>query len=145
MQMVTAAMKLKDSYSLGRKVISNLDSILRSRDITLPAKVPLVKAMVFMSLKSGSGNKVSAYTVGDWIVKTFWTRKWQPSPIFLLVKSHGRRSLIGYSPWGHRVSWTWLSDFTSSLHVFPNSHVWTWELDYKESWALKNWCFFFLF
>ena len=75
MQMVTAAMKLKDSYSLGRKVISNLDSILRSRDITLPAKVPLVKAMVFMSLKSGSGNKVSAYTVGDWIVKTFWTRK----------------------------------------------------------------------
>ena len=24
---------------------------------------------------------------------------------------------------------------------FPNSHVWRWELDYKESWALKNWCF----
>ena len=25
--------------------------------------------------------------------------------------------------------------------VFPNSHVWTWELDYKGSWVLKNWCF----
>ena len=24
---------------------------------------------------------------------------------------------------------------------FPNSHIWTWELDYKENWALKNWCF----
>ena len=52
---------------LGRKVMTNLDSILKSRDNPLPAKVHLVKAM-----------------------------------------------------------------------VFP---VWMWELDYKESWALKNWCF----
>ena len=44
--MVTAAMKLKDAYSLDSK-ISNLDSILKSRDITLPTKVHLVKAMVF--------------------------------------------------------------------------------------------------
>ena len=43
LQMVTAAMKLKDAY----KIITNLDSILKSRDITLPRKVPLVKAMVF--------------------------------------------------------------------------------------------------
>ena len=41
--MVTAAMKLKDAY----KIITNLDSILKSKDITLPAKVHLVKAMVF--------------------------------------------------------------------------------------------------
>ena len=47
MQMVTAAVKLKDSYSLRRTVMSNLDSILRSRDITLPTKVRPVKAMVF--------------------------------------------------------------------------------------------------
>ena len=40
-------MKLKDAYSLGRKVMTNLDSILKSRDITLPTKVRLVKAMVF--------------------------------------------------------------------------------------------------
>ena len=60
-------MKLKDLL-LGRKVMTNLESILKSRDITLPTKVHLVKAMVFR-------------------------------------------------------------------------HVWMWVLDYKESWAQKNWCF----
>ena len=45
--MVTAAMKLKDAYSLEGKFMTNLDSILKSRDITLPTKVHLVKAMVF--------------------------------------------------------------------------------------------------
>ena len=47
LQMVTAAMKLKEEKLLGRKVMTNLDSILKSRDITLPTKVSLVKAMVF--------------------------------------------------------------------------------------------------
>ena len=47
MQMVTTAMKLKDAYSLEGK-LTNLDSILKSRDITLPRKVRLVKAMVFL-------------------------------------------------------------------------------------------------
>ena len=41
-------MKLKDAYSLGRKVMTNLDSIFKSRDITFPTKVHLVKAMVFL-------------------------------------------------------------------------------------------------
>ena len=45
--MVIAAMKLKDGLLLGRKVMTNLDSILKSRDITLLTKVHLVKAMVF--------------------------------------------------------------------------------------------------
>ena len=40
--MVTAAMKL-----IGRKAMTNLDSILKSRDITLPTKIHIVKAMVF--------------------------------------------------------------------------------------------------
>ena len=47
LQMVTAAMKLKKRLLLGRKVMTNLDSIFKSRDITLPTKVRLVKAMVF--------------------------------------------------------------------------------------------------
>ena len=47
LQMVTAAMKLKDACSLGRKVMTNLDSILRSRDIILLTKVHIFKAMVF--------------------------------------------------------------------------------------------------
>ena len=46
LQVVTAAMKLKDTYS-GRKVMILLDSIFKSRDITLPTKVRVVKAMVF--------------------------------------------------------------------------------------------------
>ena len=32
--------------------------------------------------------------------KILWRRKWQPTPVFLPVKSHGQRSLAGYSPWG---------------------------------------------
>ena len=45
--MVTAAMKLKDNLLLGRKAMTNLDSVLKNIDITLPTKVHLVKAMVF--------------------------------------------------------------------------------------------------
>ena len=33
-----------------------------------------------------------------------WRRKWQPTPVFMLGKSHGMRSLGGYSPWGHKES-----------------------------------------
>ena len=62
--------EIKRYLLLGKKVMTNLDSILKSRDITLPTKVHLVKAMVFSS-----------------------------------------------------------------------SHVWMWELDCKESWVPKNWCF----
>ena len=62
--------EIKRHFLLGRKVMTNLDSILKSRDITLPTKVHLVKAM-----------------------------------------------------------------------VFPVVHIWMSELDYKESWAPKNWCF----
>ena len=50
--MVTAAMKLKDACSL-EEVITNLDSILKSRDITLPTKVHLVKAMIFPVVMHG--------------------------------------------------------------------------------------------
>ena len=38
-------------------------------------------------------------------------RQWQPTPIFLAGKSHGRRSLVGRSPWGHEES-----DLTERLH-----------------------------
>ena len=55
LQMVTAAMKLKDTCSLGRKAMTNLDSILKSRDITLPTKVHVVKAMIFPVVMYGFG------------------------------------------------------------------------------------------
>ena len=51
--MVTAAIKLKDTLLLERKVMTNLDSILKNRDITLSTKVCLVKAMVFPGVVYG--------------------------------------------------------------------------------------------
>ena len=53
-------MKLKDAYSLEGKVMTNLDSTLKSRDITLSIKVRLVKAVVF---------PVVMYGCESWIVK----------------------------------------------------------------------------
>ena len=50
--MVIAAMKFR-RLLLGRKVMTNLDSILKSRDITFPKKVHLVKAMVFPVVMNG--------------------------------------------------------------------------------------------
>ena len=52
-QMVTAAMKLKDILLLGRKAMINLDSVLKNRDIALPTKVHLVKAIVFPAVMYG--------------------------------------------------------------------------------------------
>ena len=45
--MVTAAMKLKDACSLEEKLSQTLDSVFKSRDITLPTKVRVVKAIIF--------------------------------------------------------------------------------------------------
>ena len=45
--------EIKRHLSLGRQVMTNLDSILKSRDITLPTKVHLVKAMVFPVIMYG--------------------------------------------------------------------------------------------
>ena len=61
LQMVTAAMNLKDTYLLlGRKAMTNLESILKNRDITLLTKVCLVKAMVF---------PVVIYRCESWTIK----------------------------------------------------------------------------
>ena len=46
-----------------------------------------------------------------WVGKISWRRKWQPTPVFLPGKSHGRRSLLGYSSWGRKEL-----DTTEQLH-----------------------------
>ena len=43
-------------------------------------------------------------------------KEWQPTPVLLPGKSHGQRSLVGYSPWGHKES-----DTTERLHLHPNT------------------------
>ena len=46
-----------------------------------------------------------------WVRKIPWRRKWQPTPVLLPGESHGGRSMVGYSPWGHKES-----DTTERLH-----------------------------
>ena len=80
--MVTAAMKLV----LGRKIMTNLDSILKSRDITLPTKVRLVKAIVFPVIMYGSENwtikkaehqRIDAFELWCWrrLLRVPWTAR----------------------------------------------------------------------
>ena len=44
-----------------------------------------------------------------WAGKIPWRRKWQSTPVLLPGKSHGQRSLVGYSPWGCRVRCDWVT------------------------------------
>ena len=54
-----------------------------------------------------------------------WRRKWQPTPISLPGKSHGRRSLVGYSPWGPKeLDTTELLHFTSLLYLEIKKKNW---------------------
>ena len=84
-QMVTAAMKLR-RLLLGRKVMTNLDSIFKSRDITLPTKVCLVKAMVFpvvmygcesWTVKKAQHRRIDAFELWCWrrLLRVPWTAR----------------------------------------------------------------------
>ena len=68
-------MKFKDAYSLKEKFMTNLDSILKSRDMTLPEKVHLVKAMVFpvvmygcesWTIKKAEHRRIDAFELWYW-------------------------------------------------------------------------------
>ena len=84
--MVTAAMKLKDACSLGRKAMTNLDSILKSRDITLLTKVHIVKTMFFpvvmygyvsWTIKKAERQRIVAFELWCWrrLLKVPWTAR----------------------------------------------------------------------
>ena len=84
LQLVTAAMKLKDAYSLEEKLMINLDSIFKSRDITLATKVRLVKAMVFpvvmygcesWTVKKAECRRIDAFELWCWrrLLRVPWT------------------------------------------------------------------------
>ena len=55
-----------------------------------------------------------------WVGKMPWRKEWQPTPVFLLGKSHGQRSLGGYSPWGLKES-----DMTEHRHTHTHTHSYT--------------------
>ena len=80
--MVTAAMKWKKK----KKAMINLDSILKSRDITLPTKVHLVKAMVFpvviygcesWTIKKAECRRIDAFELWGWrrLLRVLWTAR----------------------------------------------------------------------
>ena len=88
LQMVTAATKLKGTFCLllGRITMTNLDSVLKSRDITLPTKVRLVKAMVFpvvmygresWTLKKAEPQRIDAFELWCWrrFLRVPWTAR----------------------------------------------------------------------
>ena len=78
--------EIKRRLLLGRKVMTNLDSILKSRDITLPTKVRLVKAMVFpvvmygcesWTVKKGERQRIDAFELWCWrrLLRVPWTAR----------------------------------------------------------------------
>ena len=78
--------EIKRHLLLGRRVMTNLDSILKSRDITLPTKVRLVKAMVFPVVKYGceswiikkaEGRRTDAFELWCWrrLLRVPWTAR----------------------------------------------------------------------
>ena len=78
--------EIKKHLLLGRKVMTNLDSIFKSRDITLPTKVRLVKAMVFpvvvhgcesWTVKKAESQRIDAFELWCWrrLLRVPWTAK----------------------------------------------------------------------
>ena len=78
---------------------------------------------ILLGFPGGSEVKASAQNAGDLgsipgSGRSPGRRKWQPTPVFLPVESHRRRSLVSYSPWGCKES-----DMTEQLHFLFLSHT----------------------
>ena len=55
-----------------------------------------------------------------WIGKIPWRRKWEPTPVFLPGKSHGQRSLVGFSPWGFKES-DLTEQLSAHIHIISSA------------------------
>ena len=99
--------EIKRHLHLGRKVMTNLDSTLKSRDITLPAKVHLVKAMVFpvvmygcesCTIKKAEHRRIDAFELWCWrrLLRVPWTAR--RSSQFILKEISPGCSLEGLMP-----------------------------------------------
>ena len=123
--------EIKRRLLLGRKVMTNLDSIFKSRDITLPAKVRLVKAMVFpvvmygcesWTVKKAEHWRIDAFELWCWIrlLRVPWTQGYPTSPFW-------RRSVLGFlwKEW----CWSWkASTLATSCKELPRWKIlWCWE------------------
>ena len=97
LQMVTAAMKLR-CLLLGRRAMTNLDIMLKSRDVTLPTKVRLVKAMVFpvimygcesWTIKKAEHQRIDAFELWCWkrLLTVPWTARRSSQSILKEISS----------------------------------------------------------
>ena len=94
----------KRSLILGRKAMTKLDSILKSRDITLPSKVCIVKAMVYLGFPGSSDGKESVYNVEDPGSIPGWRRSPGEGNGNPLQYSCLGDPMADYSPWGRKES-----------------------------------------
>ena len=103
--MVTAAMTLKDACPLEEKAMTNLDSTLKSRHITLPTKVHLVKAMVFpvvmygcenWTVKKAKHQRTDALELWCWrrLLRVPWTTRSNWSILKKLISKHSLAGLM---------------------------------------------------
>ena len=133
---------IKRCLLLGRKVMTNIDSILKSRDITFPTKVHLVKAMVFpVDMYECEKSEViqSCPTLCD---------PMDCSPPGSSIHGIFQARVLEWVAisCSRGSSWprdrTWVSGFVGRhFTLWATREAWMWEQDYQESWMSKNWCF----
>ena len=117
----------------------------------------IIENTVYMGLPTWLSGKVSACQCrrdsrrgfNPWVRKMPWRNKWQPTPVFLPGKSHGQRSLVGYSPWGwKRVRHDWASEYIyyvytlSSLSIYSSVYIYIQLTDFwTVTWSIYLWIF----
>ena len=123
--------EIKRCFLLGRKVMINLDSILKNRDITLPTKVRLVKAMVFpvvtygcesWTVKKAEHQRIDAFEQWCWrrLLRVPWTARRTNQSILKEISPgcslEGLMVKLKLRYFGHliRRASTWLADFSLS-------------------------------
>ena len=93
--------KVEGESSLSGVSFKDTNPIRSARALPLLPHLTLIISLE--SFPGGSDGKESACNAGDWVDpwvwKIPWRREWLPTPVFLPVKSHGQRSLVGYGPW----------------------------------------------
>ena len=122
LQMVTAAMKLRHLL-LGRNATTNQDSILKSRDITLPTKVHTVKAMVFpivmYGCESGTRKKAECWRIDAfelWCWRRFlrvpWTARSNQSILKKINPEYSLEGMMMKRSWSSNILATWCKEPT---------------------------------
>ena len=136
--------------------MTNLDSVFKSRDITLPTEVCTAKAMVFpaamygcedWTIKKAELQRINAFELWCWR-ESLGLQEVETQSILKKITPDGACSHeIKRCLFLERKIMTNLESILKSRgpsgqsYGFPNNHVWMWELDHKESWTPKNWCF----